>query len=224
MLTDEPEPRDPAGQWSAFTPVCIGIEPLVRPKAPPSAQFFDVLDRRRSSVSSSIGWPQIAELLWYAAGVRGSAREGRAGLPIQWSATPTAGGLNCLGIVCVQDDGSSARYYDPVLHRFLILAGDVSRVGQANRRAIKTVTGTYRGCTLRFIGDWTKLSAAYSNAESLLLRDAGCLMATVGLCAAWLGLSACPLGFLGNNLLPDLGFPTDRFRAVGAILIGGETA
>jgi hypothetical protein len=57
----------------------------------------------------------------------------------------------------------------------------------ANREAIKAAVGADRGCTLRLIGDWTKLSAAYSHAESLLFRDAGCLSATIGLCAAYLG-------------------------------------
>jgi hypothetical protein len=220
ILTDEPQPRNPVLPWSPFTPAIASIEPLVRPSSSPSAQFLEVLEQRRSGVGSPVTWSRLADLLWYAAGVRGSADAGRAGLPIHWSTTPTAGGLYCIRIVCVPDDGSPAKLYDPLAHQFLVLAADASRVGLANREAVKAVVGADHGCTLRLVGDWAKLSAAYSNAESLLFRDAGCLVATIGLCAVWLGLSTCPLGFLGSSLVAELGFPAERFRGAGAIQIG----
>ncbi len=50
--------------------------------------------------------------------------------------------------------------------------------------------------------------AAYENAGSLILRDAGCLVLTLCLCAEWLDLAACPLGFLGEDMVSPLVFPT----------------
>ncbi len=223
-LTNEPEPRLPPGTWSPFTPAHTGVEPLVRPQTAPPLQFSDVLEHRRSRAGGPVPWPKLADLLWYSAGIRGSADAGRAGLPIHWTAAPTAGGLYCLRIVCISDDGSPPKLYDPIAHRFLILAADPDCVRRANGEAVRAVTGTDQGCTLRFVGDWAKLSAAYLRADSLLFRDSGCLTATVALCAAWLGLNARPLGFLGDDLLPGFGFPTDRFRAAGAIQIGGPAA
>jgi hypothetical protein len=51
------------------------------------------------------------------------------------------------------------------------------------------------------------------------LRDAGCLVSTLCLCAEWLDLAACPLGFLGEDMVSPLGFPQPRFRAVGGVQI-----
>jgi hypothetical protein len=61
--------------------------------------------------------------------------------------------------------------------------------------------------------------AVYENADSLILRDAGCLVSTLCLCAEWLDLAACPLGFLGEDMVTPLGFPRPRFRAVGGVQI-----
>ena len=200
---------------------CVTVTvPFTRPKVGPTASFAEVLERRRSGIGHSVSWQRIADLLWFAAGVRGSCEAGRAGLPVQWSACPSAGGLGCLHIICVSENSSRPRLYDPVGHCLIELDVDPLVVTAANRQVVEAVTGAYRGCTLRLVADWAKLSAAYINAESLLFRDAGSLTATLGLTAAWLDLTACPLGFVGDNLVPRLGFPSDRFRAAGAVQIG----
>ena len=165
-------------------------------------------------------WSQIADLLWYAAAARGTAETGRAGLPIRWTNSPSAGGLGCVSIVCIPDDGSPAKLYEPIGHRFLVLAADPAPIWKANRDEVRAVAGADCGCTLRLVGDWAKIFSAYENAESLLYRDAGHLSATLGLCAEWLGLCACPLGFLGNAILPILGLPDAHFRGAGAVLVG----
>src|SRR5205085_4603752 len=115
---------------------------------------------------SKITWLRVADLLWFASGIRGSAETGRAGIPIYWSPAPSAGGLSCLHIVCIQDDGSAAKLYDPLLHRFLVLSANAARVARANSESVEAVLGSAGGCTLRLVGDWGKLSAAYFNAES----------------------------------------------------------
>jgi hypothetical protein len=168
---------------------------------------------------ATVCWQQVADLLWYAAGARGFAESGRARIPIIWSASPSAGGLQCIQVICIADDGSLPRLYDPIAHRWLVLAVDAEGVCAENWSAVKAVTGLEHGCTLRLLGDWSKLSAAYYDAETLLFRDAGCLIATLGLCAEWLDLKACPLGFVGDAIVPRLGFPSERFRAAGAVQI-----
>ena len=217
---NEPRPRERPLGWSPFILRSVSSENLVRPVGPPVRTFSDVLEGRRSAVGASIDWPNIADLLWYAAGQRGFAESGRAGSPIGWSPTPSSGGLHCVQIFCISDDASPPKLYDPIAHRFLILTADGALVREHNRREVYATTGAERGCTLRLVGDWSKLSAAYEHAETLLYRDAGCLAATVCLCAEWLWLTACPLGFLGDALLPLLGLPAERFRAVGAVQIG----
>jgi hypothetical protein len=179
-----------------------------------------VLEARRSGLGGPVTWSQIADLLWFAAGVRGYHSTGRAGLPIQWSASPSAGALGCVYIVCLAEDSSRPRLYDPFGHRLLEIRADGEAVSRANRQAVAALVGTAGGSTLRLMVDWGKLSAAYHDAESLMFRDAGALMATLALCATWLGMTACPLGLVGEDLVSALGFPADRFRAAGAVQIG----
>jgi len=63
------------------------------------------------------------------------------------------------------------------------------------------------------------VSAAYDNPESLVWRDAGALLFAICLFAEGLGLAACPLGFVGQWSVEALGFPADRFLAVGGVQI-----
>jgi hypothetical protein len=219
-LINEPRPRVPVGPWTRFAPP-IGPEHVFpRPQDVPNYEFGDVLESRRSALGASLSWSRIAELLWFAAGIRGSHSHGRAGLPVQWSATPSAGGLGCVQIVCISDYDTRPRLYDPFGHRMFELLADQQHVAAANRRTVEALLGEFQGTTLRFIADYSKASAAHCNAESLLWRDAGALLATIGLCATWLGMTACPLGFLGQDLLPSLGFPADVFQGVGGVQIG----
>ncbi|TAN56982.1 MAG: hypothetical protein EPN26_02920, partial [Rhodospirillales bacterium] len=158
------------------------------------------------------------ELLWYAAGTKGYAPSGRSGIPIEWRVSPSSGGLHPIHIVCVpppHEDG--VILYDSFQHQFGRLKLDARAVVQANAESVAAVVGESPGWTLRFIADFDKISAAYENAWSLVLRDAGCLIMTICLCAEWLGLSACPLGFLGQALCVPLGFPGERFKAVGGV-------
>jgi len=162
---------------------------------------------------------EIGDLLWYALGVRGFAERGRANLPIFWTATPSAGGLGAVQIIAISDDDTLPRLYDPKAHRWLHINADRQQVLAQNSLDVENVLGVSHGTTLRVICDMEKLSAAYLNSETLFLREAGYALATVGLCAEWLGLAACPLGFIGNNFLPILGLPSPRFLAGGAIQI-----
>jgi hypothetical protein len=217
--TDEPLPRQRLLHWEPYVAAGSTLEVLEKPQPRVHRDFGDVLEARRSAIGQSVDWPTVAELLWYAAGYRGYAEAGRAGLPIGWSACPTSGGLQSIRIVCISDDGSAPKLYEPENHAFVVLPADRKAVQAENRAAVMSVTGAHRGCTLRLIGDRTKLSAAYENSDTLLFRDAGGIATTLCLCAEWLGLSACPLGFLGDVFLPILGLPNHRFRGAGAVQI-----
>lgn len=218
-IRTEPLPREQPLTWEPFVPDAQEIEFLDRRGPRDDRSFHDVLSNRRSALCGPVKWSDIADLLWHAAAHKGFADKGRAGLPIAWSASPSSGGLQSIGIVCIPDDGSPVKLYDPTKHAFIVLPSDSRAICARNSAAVAAVLGSVRGCTLRMVGDWSKLSAAYENAETLLYRDAGCLTATLCLCAEWLDLCACPLGFLGQDMLPLIGFPSDRFHAAGGVQI-----
>jgi len=220
ILTDEPGPRTPPLAWQPYRPPVVATEHLTPPGAPPPRDFADVLGSRRSALAGSIGWDDIAALLWHAAGTKGHAPAGRAGLPVEWRASPSAGGLHPIHVVCINGGGDGlVRLYDPMEHAFHVLDVPHVDVSALNAAGVTKVVGAHRGCTLRFIADISKVEAAYENPASLVLRDAGCLTATLCLCAAWLGLAACPLGFLGNGMVAQFGYPPSRFTAVGGVQI-----
>lgn len=217
---DEPVPRAEPGRWADFMPAILGTEVLPVPRPRPGRPFADVLNARRSRIGGAIGWARVADLLWHANRATGDVSVGRAGLPVARRPTPSPGGLHAVRMVCIDGSGDLPRLYEPSGHRFHALDVDARGVGARNAAAVAAVAGAHRGCTIRFIADLAKVSAAYRAPESLVLRDAGCLLAIHCLCAEWLGLTACPLGFLGQDLVGALGFPTDRFLGVGGVQIG----
>jgi hypothetical protein len=217
---EEPRPRAEPGAWAEFLPPVIGSEDLPVPPRDPGRAFGEVLQGRRSRIGRAVGWERVGDLLWHANRATGDASLGRAGLPVARRPAPSPGGLHPIGLVCINQGGDFPRLYDPVRHRFHALKVDAREVGARNAAAVNAVVGKHRGCTIRFVADLAKVSAAYQAPESLVLREAGCLLAVHCLCAEWLGLAACPLGFLGQDLVETLGFPAGRFLAAGGLVVG----
>lgn len=212
----EPRPREQPGRWEPFEVNPLRVEPLTQPKAVPARGFGDVLAARRSRLDGPIAWTAVGDVLWHATRATAAPAPGRAGILTHRRAYPSSGGLHPISIVCLGEEPEPPRLYDSDLHAFLHLNVDVA-VRQQNREEVSGLLGRAPGCTLRFIGDASKLKAAYTDPESLLLRDAGALLATLCLCAEWLGVSARPLGFLGDDMARQLGFPAPRFVGLGGV-------
>ncbi len=216
ILTDEPVPRAEPGVWSEYWPTAARIESPAPPRKRPGRSFWDVLQTRRSALGGPVGFQQVADLLWYAMAPT-SMGIGRAGLAIEHRPYPSAGGLHCIRLLMIDSDSRQVALYEPAGHRFHAL--DVPGVVEMNDAEVEVLVGRSGGCTLRLIADLQKANAAYHRPESLLLRDAGCLMATVALCADWSGLEACLLGALGSSIVAELKFPDHQYAGVGAIQI-----
>ena len=219
----EPAPRLPPGEWQPFLPDFDNIEPLAPPWDGQQRTFQEVVRARRSAISSAVAWPAVGNLLWHAFRPTGPSALGRAGMTTEQRANPSAGGLHSILPVCIAQNENTVRIYEPNQHAFISLSNVHPSTSKKNESAVHSVTGRSTGCTIRFISDFSKMSAAYVNPESLLLRDSGALLATICFYAEWLGLSSCPLGFLGQDLVPDLGLPNDRFVAVGAVQISSAS-
>lgn len=220
-LTDEPQPRTEPRPWAPFEPPVARWEPLPPPSPCPARDFRDVLISRLSAIGGPVDFDRIAELLWHAVSRREHGQIGRAGIPVERRASPSSGGLHPIHVVCLPaPPDERVLVYDPAAHSFGRLSVDAATLVLANAGQVAAVIGGKPvGWTLRFIGDYDKIGAAYENGWSLLLRDAGCLLMTICVCAEWLELKACPLGFLGQSLCDGLGFPDARFRGVGGVQI-----
>jgi hypothetical protein len=109
--------------------------------------------------------------------------------------------------------------YDPLHHSLQQLAGvnalDVARV----RAEFHEVLSSARGDFLVLLADVERTRAKYANPDSLIWRDAGCLLATAQLVACWLGLGSCLLGVLGGGAV-DLVAGPSKLSPAGVLAVG----
>lgn len=112
--------------------------------------------------------------------------------------------------------------YDEAEHSFRPLETDHADLTALNAAQVEEMLGRAPGVTVRIIMDRSLVAAAYSNPDTLLLRDAGALLAVASMLAEWLGLLSCPLGFMGGNFVERLRLPADRFIAAGGFQISTE--
>lgn len=218
MLIKEPAPRDEPGMWSDCWPLATRAVSLRAPTDPPQRSFLDVLQARQSSVGGRVHAQEIADLLWYAMAPT-PVGLGRAGMQVEHRPYPSFGGLCCVRVLVVYRDDQLVALYEPREHRLDVI--DVPGLIAENDDDVALVLGHAVGCTLRFIGDLDRAQAAYTSPETLLLREAGGLSATIGLCAEWLGLRSCSLGSLGTSLCELLG-NSQGLIGLGGIQISGE--
>lgn len=220
MLTEEPAPLSEPGAWSDAWPRANRILSLPEPTLPPERSFLDVLQTRHSSIGGPVHIHEVADLLWYVMAPTPTG-VGRAGIATEHRPYPTAGGLHCVRVLLINSDHQLVALYEPTDHRLHVI--DAPGLATANDLDVAALLGHRSGCSLRLVGDLAKAQAAYTSPETLLLREAGGLAATIGLCAEWLGLAACPLGSLGTGLLAALGPPQGQLVGVGGIQIGSRS-
>lgn len=216
---EEPRPRRDGAAWAEFRPPVLRWIALGPASPPERRDFGDVLAARRSAVGGPVGWDAIGRLLRHVTLEMGEPTVGRAGIVTRRRPTPSAGGLHPIRMICIDDAGGAPRLYDPDAHAFGVLDVTAEDVGASNAAAVRAILGRHAGCTVRFVADVDKVAAAYDHPASLVMREAGCLLATLCLTAEWLRLSACPLGFLGQETVGPLGFPEPRFAAVGGVQV-----
>lgn len=228
-LADEPAPRRPA-PWSRFDwPVGPG-EPLAEPWSGGDRPFADVAWSRRSWIGGSVEPAAAGNLLHHLTRDRHAPRMLRDPLFSHQRVSPSAGGLHPYVFVCIGDRDGRALMYAADTHSFHPFNVNHAELSDLNARQVGEAlgrmpgTGPVPGVTVRIIMDRTRVEAAYRNPDTLILRDAGALLAVALMVSEWLGLSACALGFIGTDFAARLGLPDDRFVATGGFqLSAGDT-
>jgi len=197
----EPRPRAcPKERGETLLYPIHTIRPLPVSSAPDTLAFFEVLEQRRSEQAMGpASIDLIGKLLWYGARVR-AEYDSQYG-HIQSRAAPSAGGLQCADIIVSRVDGiPGVHLYDPISHALCEVSPHVpERITQYHAEIVEAFPES-TGCVITLLADYEKADAKYDNAESLLLRDSGALMATLQLCATALGCAFCFSGNLGTTL------------------------
>lgn len=140
-------------------------------------------------------------------------------MPWQHRASASAGGLHPIDLLLLLPERDEVLLYDPLCHALGALALRDADALHSFRGDVAAILPGAEGAVLALVADPTRTGRAYNDSESLVWRDAGCLLATLHLCAEWLELSFCPLGILGQDLARAIAEP-DIVFAAGVCLVG----
>jgi hypothetical protein len=131
----------------------------------------------------------------------------------------SAGALHPISVLLtpVYEAGDLFRY-DPAEHTLDWLRADATKIIALLGRASALLPDT-NGTTIIFVADHARTAAHYDNAISLIWRDAGALLQTVGLVFHAYELEFCPLGLLGGEVVEALG-SSDCLIPAGMAIVG----
>ncbi len=114
--------------------------------------------------------------------------------------------------------------YDPLRHALRELDVDdgtaLRALQQLPPTLLPTATGIEVATILWFAAQVDRTAAAYEHPESLIWRDAGCVLATLTYVAAALDLACCPLGCTGEPWLSVALHNPTSIAGVGGCVVG----
>ena len=183
----------------------------------PTADLFDLLETRKSRRKfRHMKTQDISSLLWFTSRHIGSYPEdsNRVKTPI-----PTAGALASVRIFVLEPSGQ-VWVYEPMGHKAGVLPVPIeiySRIHKAANEFFNIGEGTL----LLFAASRPFISKYYEYPDSLILRESGVLLGTLGLVAEAFKLAFCPLGTTAEDWLNlILGTSEQLIIPVGAAVVG----
>ena len=188
-------------------------------------RFFDVLQHRRTRRNfESISLEQLGTLLWYTGKTLGTA--GSRVTIERWEhrTSPSAGGRHPVDIIVLSPDlveDLSAFLYNTYSHSLELLDIAPERLGDKWAELDKIVP-LGAGTVICHFAQPGRTLAKYEDGESLVWRDAGCLVAVTALIAEALELSCCPLGITAPHFFPNIRVRKGTLQPVGACIVGGR--
>jgi Nitroreductase family len=183
----------------------------------PPADLFDILEERESRRKfQAMSIQDISTLLWFAqrqtATIPGTID--RVKSPI-----PTAGALASVRTVVLRPS-EDAWVYDAVEHRAEVLSIPVDTCNRI-RISASEFFDIGEGSLLLFFAHRPFIARYYESPDSLVLREAGVLLGTLGLIAEALEFSFCPLGTTAEDwLISLLGGDEQVIIPAGAAVVG----
>lgn len=210
-----PSPRDAVApyepiHWPAAQAVRL---PFEVPAAQPGVTL--ALARRRSCrhfapTARSDILAALGTLLGSTCGVVRGPSIDVAGTNLSQRPAPSAGAIHPVHVVLNMPDDDAWHRYDPFEHQLVELRG--ASATEARREAAD-IFAAPDACLLLFAAEPGLTGAKYSEADSLVWRDAGALQGLLCLAAEALGLGSCLLGSTGDRHARSL---TERSGLHGA--------
>lgn len=222
MWTDTPDPY-PKSHVTPYTPILWPSGPVVDLVEPGVVKqvYSDVVAARRSHRSfGQLSIADLSALLWY--GCRQVARKtSNLGFDLTFRHAPSAGAIHPIHVLAYSDVQIAWQRYDAATHQLIEVPYGIIQP-QSAVAEVSSALLPGRGTILWLAAEVGKTAAKYANVESLIWRDAGALLAHLGLAASSLGLNFCPLGLTGATW----GAALDEHklvRGVGVALVGSPT-
>lgn len=188
------------------------------------ANFFEVVESRASRRRfEGLAQDKLSAVLWYSAKRRDARLQN--GLPVwQHAPTPSAGGCHPIDIFItrVGVENKYLWFYDPVEHVLRSIVGvDSHRLDQLSVARKQVLDAGIGAAIIWFAAQPERTHSRYINGDSLIWRDSGALLATIGLVARALDINCCALGITGQPYISDALQAQGRVVGVGGCIIGG---
>ncbi len=200
----------------------------IRPSPLPDETFERVLVRRRSS--RKFGKPSAEEtlaVLVHAARMSGTIDDVQGSYRV--SPTPSAGARHPCEVVAVVNDVDSLQpglyWFDRLRAQFVTLDDEGALRRESNSLAALALhLPEPPPVVLVIVAQLSRTLSSYVGGLSLVLRDAGALIATMSLVATSLGLASCPIGTCNSSKFSAvLGGPDEDWVDLGGLAIGRPT-
>jgi hypothetical protein len=148
------------------------------------------------------------------------AADDRLGFPQAHRPAPSAGGIHPIHVVINLPEDEAFLRYDPANHGFRVLRTDLA--SRLVRREVGDLVDAAHAAVLLFVAEPGMTAAKYSNADSLVWRDAGVLLGAFCYAAEALEMNCVPLGITGEPWVTQLN-PAPGLAGVGVALLGSRS-
>ncbi len=202
--------------WHAGEPLFL-TPPLENEVFP---AFSDVINSRRTRrFFSRVDPGQLSHWLWLTNRVMAIGHS-YYGFPLSQRPVPSAGAIHPIHIVLSLPDQDGWQLYLPDMHALKpLLAPEQTR--SEIRDELSSVIDIQSGIAIRLIAEPGKMSAKYLQADSLIWRDAGVLIAQMALVAEALACNFCPMGITGQDWCTRLKLE-GRLMGTGLAVLGSR--
>jgi SagB-type dehydrogenase family enzyme len=216
-----PKPRKILLKTKDFSYPIVDTMVLSRPTKIKEASFFKtVLSRRSANSFNGISGLRLSQLLYFSA----KAFEigfSDTGDMISRRPAPSAGGIHPIDIIVWSPSiEPGLHYYNPVDHSLNKLSLNPSLINKFVEQTHSIKDSSKKATILWMIAHKYRTNAKYNNSESLVWRDAGCLLYCLNLVAAALNIQCCLLGSLGEPYISNLFRKHGKVEGVGGCLVG----
>lgn len=184
--------------------------------------FDQVILKRKSDRNfDQISLQQLSDLLWYTSKVKMFSIQNN-GYILTHRGSASAGARHPIDIVIFNKillKCENFHYYNPFNHSLNKLA-DPSKEFDSFLKHLNEIVDSSNATVVWFIAHKVRTSAKYSNADSLIWRDAGALINSFQMVSTAMGLKSCPVGSLGEPYLSKYFNSQEDIVGAGGILIG----